>query len=247
MQKAYALFNALGAIVGNFALISGCETVGGSVTNGVVFIDGELLEFRGGVIQDYVIIVETPTSLEFEDTNSHDVIFTRYATFGSATTQWPWTDFKRGFPTIDIADALAGKATTMAVNELVSTIGTMLEKLNTIDANAKIQVRTDWNATIGVAVIDNKPDISNPFLYKGVFSIGDVTGADNVRTVNFPTVGTANYFVIGSLRGKSSDYNTDDDVFWSYREESDTSFKLCLREISNNTQDLEFFYVLIAK
>jgi hypothetical protein len=48
MQTSYSLFNALGAIAGNFSIISGCVLSGSTVADGVVFINGEVLEFKGG-------------------------------------------------------------------------------------------------------------------------------------------------------------------------------------------------------
>lgn len=122
MQKAWSVFNALGAIVGNFSIISGCNTVGTNVTDGVVFINGEVLEFKGGLAQNNVIIVEVPQALEFEDSNSHDVIYTRYATFGVATTQWLWSSFKRGFETKQIPEALGLKEDKTTVTALLARI-----------------------------------------------------------------------------------------------------------------------------
>lgn len=246
MQKAYTLFNALGAIVGNFSIISGCQLSGSTIADGVVFINGEILEFKGGVAQTNVIVVEEKTALEFEDTNSHDVIFTRYATFGTATTQWPWADFKRGMPTIDISEALAGKATTEALTTLSNSIQTMLEKLDTIDTNAKVQVQTDWDATTGKGVLLNKPDFSSPFLLKGTYPVGNLDNTDEIRTVTFPTVNTTNYMVLGSLVSKSSNYDSDNDVFFVIRDKTATSFKFTLREVSGVLQNLDFNYVLIA-
>jgi hypothetical protein len=131
MQKAWTVLNALGNIAGNLSIISGCEVTGTNVADGVVFINGEVLEFRGGIQQTKVIIIETPTSLEFEDFNSHDVIFTRYATFGTATTFYNWADFKRGFPTTEIQAALEEKAEVTDLASLVARI-TELEKKNAV-------------------------------------------------------------------------------------------------------------------
>lgn len=107
MQKAYTIFNALGFLAGNFSIISGCETVGTTVANGVVFINGELLPFLGGTITANVIIVEAVQMREFEDGSEHNVIYTRHVTFGTATTQWAWNTFKRGAETTTIESRLA--------------------------------------------------------------------------------------------------------------------------------------------
>jgi len=245
MQKSYSLFNAFGAVAGDFSIIKGCEVSGGAVNDGVVYINGELLPFKGAPIDANVVIIEEKQALEFEDTISRDVTFTRYATFGGGSVQWAWSTFKRGMPTIDIASALAGKASETALSNLANTVTTMLNKLNTIDEHAKVQVNTDWNATSGKAQLLNKPDYSSPYLYKGYAVIGDIVTTDMLRTINFPNVGTNNYMVLGSLRCNTSDWNKDNDVFWTWRNQGNTSFDLILREITGNVQDLTFYYILI--
>lgn len=132
MQSAYEIFKAFGWIVGNFSIISGCEVSENGISDGVVFINGEPLPFKGGVPTTNVIIVETKQSLEFEDGNSHEVKFIRNAQFGSATTQYPWSDFKRGFETKNIPEALAGKAPQTALDSLISRIETLEAKPSNI-------------------------------------------------------------------------------------------------------------------
>lgn len=127
MQTAYGVLNALGAISGNFSIISGCELTGSTVANGVVYINGEVLEFRGGIVQTNVKIFEEIQALEFEDGNTNDVIYTRYVGFGTATTQWAWSIFKRGMPTIDIEAALLLK-------EEKTTVAAMLARVVLLEA-----------------------------------------------------------------------------------------------------------------
>lgn len=245
MQKAYTLLNALGAIVGNNTIISGCTLNGSTVSDGVLYLNGEIIEFKGGTLDTNIIIVETKTALEFEDAITRDVVYTRHATFGTATTQWPWVNFKRGFPTVDIEAALADKASAQALASLTNSFNTMATKLNTIAEGANVNVKADWNATTGDAEILNKPAIGNPFLRKGVFSIGDVGIQDILRTVNFSTVGTNNYFVVGCIRSLGNDWNSDNDVIWSIKNTTPTSFELLLKELSEDTQNIEFHYALI--
>lgn len=133
MQKAYRLFNALGSIVGDLSIISGCIVTGTAAAAGVVFINGELLEFRGGVVQANVIIVEEKQLREFEDGNSNDVIFIRYATFGVGTTQWPWASFKRGFETKGMLAALDKK-------EDKTTTDSLLERIEALENQSTVGV-----------------------------------------------------------------------------------------------------------
>jgi len=121
MQTAYELFNAFGWIVGNFSIISGCELVGTgpAISDGHVFINGELLPFKGGVPTANVIIVETKISLEFEDGNSNEVKFIRHVQFGTATTQYPWNTFKRGLETKNLEAAIGSKSDQTALDALI--------------------------------------------------------------------------------------------------------------------------------
>ncbi|WP_269221997.1 hypothetical protein [Flavobacterium sp. IMCC34518] len=144
MQTSYNIFNALGAIAGNFTIISGCTTVGTTVSNGVVFINGEVLEFKGGLVQPNVIIIENRTALEFEDGNAHDVIYNRRATFGTATTQWPWSDFKRGFETKLIPEALDAKEDKTTIAELILRI-------------EQLEARPASNIPIGLIAVWGQP------------------------------------------------------------------------------------------
>lgn len=124
LQKAYTVFNSLGNIVGDLTIISGCEVTGGNVANGVVFINGEVLEFQGGSIQTKVIIKEDVEELIFEDGNSKPVIKTRYAKFGTGVVFYTWADFKRGTKT----------------GELPAIIESFTERLDALELRASIPI-----------------------------------------------------------------------------------------------------------
>ncbi|PWA05476.1 hypothetical protein [Flavobacterium laiguense] len=246
LQKAYTIFNALGAIVGEITIISGCTVTGSNVSDGVVFINGEVLEFRGGLAQTKVRIVEEVENLTFQNGNANPVIKTRYATFGSGVGAVDWANFKRGFQTKDLVESLALKAEASIVTAISDAVALMYTKLNTIETGAQKQVRSDWNATTGVKAIDNKPDFSSPFLHKGVYPVGDVTSTDNIRTITFPDVGTNNYLVFAFPKVADSDWNRSNDTFLSWGNPTNTSFEVYLREISSNVQNINVGYVLIA-
>ena len=97
MQSAYAIFNQLGSLAGNKAIISGCEQLGNTVADGVIFLNGEILPFKGGAIGTSVIIKEESESRVFEDGATKPVIFKKYATFGSSLPEktFVWAEFKR--------------------------------------------------------------------------------------------------------------------------------------------------------
>ncbi|MGC4130202.1 MAG: hypothetical protein QM564_11750 [Bergeyella sp.] len=103
-QTAYTLFNQLGWIAGDLTIISGCTVTGNSVSDGYVFINGEVLPFRGGNAGANVIVKEDIASYPFQDGTVKPVIYERYAGFGTALPEntYPWASFKRIFPTKDI-------------------------------------------------------------------------------------------------------------------------------------------------
>ncbi|GGA84772.1 hypothetical protein GCM10008015_26940 [Flavobacterium palustre] len=98
LQTAYSIFNALGALAGNLTIISGCAVAGSDVGDGYVYINGELLEFKGGAFDENstVIIIEEAVNRAFKNGVVKQVHTIRYATFGTnPETSWPWADFYR--------------------------------------------------------------------------------------------------------------------------------------------------------
>lgn len=106
IQKAHAIFNAYGDMIGNMTIVSGCVVAGATVGNGVVFWNGELFEFRGGNIQTKVKVVQDVELLTFQNGNANPVINTRYVTFGTGVSAVLWTDFKRIDPVLTLMSRL---------------------------------------------------------------------------------------------------------------------------------------------
>ncbi|OWP84356.1 hypothetical protein BWK59_05900, partial [Flavobacterium davisii] len=102
MQTSWQLLNGLGEIAGNFSIIIGCEENNGAVSDGLVYINGEVIDFVGGVKGNTVIIVETAHKREFKDGTNKDVLFVRKAMFGIGNTTYNWSDFKRPKSTIQL-------------------------------------------------------------------------------------------------------------------------------------------------
>ncbi len=106
VQNAYSIFNALGHLAGEKSIIKGCEITGNTVNDGVVFLNGELITFRGGYIQSNVIIKEDITTKPFENGETKQVLYNRYLTFGSGIGAIPWSDFKQVNPIQKIQKAI---------------------------------------------------------------------------------------------------------------------------------------------
>lgn len=84
------------------------------------------------------------------------------------------------------------------------------------------------------------------FLRKSTYVIGNIAGVSSqTRTVSFPSVGTSSYMVVGTLVSKSANFDVDNNVFFMVRQKTATSFVLCLREIDDLNQNLDFDYMLI--
>ena len=108
MQMAYDIFNSLGNIIAPLAIVKGCDVTGNQVSNGVVYINGEILEFRGGQAGATVIIKEENKNKNFENGENKLVYRTRFATFGSSvqSTNYQWSDFHRSISIKEIEKRL---------------------------------------------------------------------------------------------------------------------------------------------
>lgn len=95
MQKAYEIFNALGALAGNFTIISGCLVTGTNVSNGFVHIDGEIYPFLGGPLQTSVVFQTATQSVEFEDLTTKEIQNKKHVQFGTGVGSMLWANFKR--------------------------------------------------------------------------------------------------------------------------------------------------------
>lgn len=115
LQEAYSIFNNLGYLAGNFAILTGCEVVGTNVSDGVVVMNGEVILFQGGTITENVIIVETPINKEFKDGTSKPLHFIRYATFGTSESSVLWSVFKRVDPILTLMARLTSLEKKTAV------------------------------------------------------------------------------------------------------------------------------------
>ena len=122
MQSAYAIFNQLGSLAGNKAIISGCEQLGNTVADGVIFLNGEILPFKGGAIGTSVIIKEESESRVFEDGATKPVIFKKYATFGSSLPEktFVWAEFKSIKNLISLAQEKAEKTALKTAEDKIA-------------------------------------------------------------------------------------------------------------------------------
>jgi len=146
----------------------------------------------------------------------------------------------------------------------------LLDKLDQIQAGAQVnvaQVKSDWNSTVGVSEILNKPNMIIALL-QGTVIVGDVSGITpgaNLTTVgfssasvitdstdgseiqvNFPALSTSNYQPIITLLGQSN-WNNEKDISFSTHNYTTTSFNIAIGEIkSGDIQNTKLLITLIA-
>ena len=246
MQTAYAIFNALGNIVGDKSIISGCVVQGSSTTDGIVFVNGEIFEFRGGVTQATILIKEDVEALLFENQTTKPAIKTRYVTFGSGVDSLNWADFKSGYFTKDIVAGLAGKADQNSFNALADAFALVFTKLLTIEEGARKQLQADFAETDNTKVtfIKNKTGLNA--LAKGTIVLGDApAGASTLLVSLGVTLPNANYMVVLSPVSLSTSPTKDDDVIFLVREKTTTSFTLMIKELQSDIQNLNIDYIVI--
>lgn len=103
MQKSLQQMQNIGYGLGDLVIVKGCEKVGSTITDGVVFIDGEILPFKGGNEGANVIISSTTTNGLNENGESIQIETTREARFGSSGSNfYKWADFKRPYKNVNI-------------------------------------------------------------------------------------------------------------------------------------------------
>ncbi|MCK8143218.1 hypothetical protein MW871_15110 [Flavobacterium sp. I-SCBP12n] len=156
LQTAFSIFNAFGAIVGDLTIISGCIVTGVNVSDGFVYINGEILEFKGGPIQSKVIVKEDIENLVFQNSNAYQSIKIRYVQFGTGLNAINWSEFKRGFATKDIAEQFSTIFLALDNKANASLIAPMIARIGALEA---------------------RPVFSNVVRNKGYFTLGDVFSA----------------------------------------------------------------------
>lgn len=128
IQETFALpINGLAAMAGNLAIISGCAEVGNTITDGFIFVENEIFEFRNGIKQTYITLFEDKIEKGFENGHQKIVNTKRYFTFGTGSNNYRWSDFRRVPPLVSISD----KSEKSEVDKLIERVN-KLEKQNAV-------------------------------------------------------------------------------------------------------------------
>ncbi|WP_264520400.1 hypothetical protein [Flavobacterium sp. N1994] len=265
MQSTY--FGILDALMGHLRvpnsgkfIVSGCEFAAGNIAPGIMYIDGVLCPFAGtttGTETTGTKIKKNVTtgSLSFEN-GTNPVVFTvtnaivdATGTALSAFTRIPYNDVVPWSTLIDVPADLVHDAGYVHTDENFT--AALLAKLNGIAANAEVNVQVDWLETdiTSDAYIKNKPlGLLLTYLKQGTYVHGDLITSEQLVTISFADIGTANYKVVGALEGSGSAWTADSAVIWGIRNKTSTSFQLSLQDRGNfSGQALTFDYILIPK
>lgn len=174
IQKAHAVFNGLGALAGDMTIISGCKLEGSTVGDGVVYLNGEVFEFRGGIAQTKVKVVEEVENLVFQNNNSNPVIKTRYVTFGTGIGAVNWADFKRLIETKVIPTDIVSRLDALEKKSAVFQAGggMILWNKPAADIPAGWQEVVDWRGRMPVGFDASQSDFN---------AMGKTGGAKNKK------------------------------------------------------------------
>lgn len=187
MQNSYELLNVLGEMAGNLAILKGCQVVGSNVSEGVVYIDGEVLYFKAGTLSQNVSIVENSEKLIFKDGVSKPVKIERFVQFGGQGNVYKWADFKR----ITNIQEIQKKAFE---NE-----NSLLKRL------AKLEERVTKTIPIGLVAIWDRPADQIP---EGWIEHTDLQG----RTPVGRHLGDADFGTLGKNLGEKTHRLTIDEI-----------------------------------
>ncbi|CAD0007567.1 hypothetical protein [Flavobacterium salmonis] len=234
MQTAYSIFNALGNIVGEKTIISGCELTGSNVSNGVVYVNGEVFEFRGGVVQTKVIIKEDATNLVYKNNNSYPVVKTRYVTFGSGVDSIDWADFKRGFATKDILAGLLGKADQTSFDALADAFALVYTKMLTIETGAQKNLQEFYQT--GTLTTTNRQTGINEYDFSKNYA--DILPPDGFVMANLkafmPSIAKIAF---------AGDVNVDDTMWCHYELRTDRIRVTCNNSESRETSKINYIAI----
>jgi hypothetical protein len=148
-----------------------------------------------------------------------------------------------------VTTSLALKAEKTTVDELLARVVTIEEKLGTIARGAEVNVQADFGVTDqnNDAYIKGKPATAvSDILYKGFIAIRDISDEHNKYLIEFPSLSTSNYMVLGSFKSKSTNPKNEDNITWAWTNQTTNQFDLWVREVIGDHQTAEFHYVIIA-
>lgn len=239
--------NALALLSGDKTVVAGMIETGNNVSDGFISFQGAIYPFQGGIKQATISLVkETVNStydVDLDNDGQQDSLpqyETSYFRFGSGgETTFLYSNLTRLKTIQELSNFSLPTGIVIDPNYLPLTQALIISLTN---------VQADWNVVNNEsdAFIKNKPSLFNP-LRIGSSLLGDFPSeTDTKRTITFPSIGTSQYIVVGSMVSADSNWDLNNDVVWSIGAKTATSFELLGREVSPNVQNVKFDYMIIS-
>ncbi|OOV19120.1 hypothetical protein [Flavobacterium sp. LM4] len=234
LQKISAVFNGLGGIAGDKTILYGCNITGSTADDGVVYVNGEVFFFKGGIVQSKVIIKEDKENLVFENNESKTVIRTRYVTFGSGIGSIDWADFTKPKETKEIEEALEGKADQTSFDALSNAFALVYTKMLTIETGAQKNLQ-EFYQTGTLTTTNRQTGINEYDFSKNYADILPPDGfvMDNLKAF-MPSIAKVAF---------AGDVNVDDTMWCHYELRTDRIRVTCNNSESRETSKINYIAI----
>jgi hypothetical protein len=185
-------FKGIGSMM-RYGTLSGVEVTGSFITDGWVVVDGEILPFKGGPLQNTAVIKETNEPVVYEDGSTKNVVKNRWVECGTGTGAFGvqyLTNIK--YDLRSIWDRMYN---------LESSVDYIANRQNN-DGDLIAQLRTDLDEHINNGGHDFSKITGSPFAARGSvpFSIG--ANAFGSVTITLPSaLANTNYSVFLTVNG----------------------------------------------
>lgn len=182
MQDMILAASKLALIGGDNYILSGCKAAGGTVTDGIIVINGEVMPFKGGAIINTITIVEEQITVSANGLTFDKARTKRYAKFasGSGVNYYPWANFKRLSTNKQLEEA---KATVKYVDDAIAKIqaGSIPKGVIVMWGGEEAAIPAGWCLCDGRTLPDrNKiPDLRGRFIVGYNSTVG--SGYDKIR------------------------------------------------------------------
>lgn len=266
MQESYTqVLTALTQAFGNNLILSGCVRNGSTISDGVVIINSEVMNFTGGnVIDGFKIAVNTVVEkAQYNDGIQRDFYTKKTAGISMAEGE-PFSNFVVLQKVSALQSSIAQLSSSFA--SLNNSIAQHLRASNPHNVtksdvglsyipNALSDSYTENNTQklATAAAVYSLANRAGTVLYTNSVYLGDVgeigieTGANESRFQIIHNIGHTNYIVVGNLTSSVSAANwmQQNDVMFVIGNKQNNSFEVWAREVAGVIQNLRFDYVLI--